>query len=259
MRYLYGGYSDVGYKRELNEDFMNVTELGNDCLFAVIADGAGSKASSLQPAAIATREVDNVIKRVYAKDKEALLKYPTLFMYEAMLSANQTIGAFKLGNEELFAGFASSLTCCLLYDNDKMAFAHTGNTRLYLIRVNPKDNIPNIRQLTVDQTKAHKMLNEGAITLEEYHTHPDRLIITGGLGVVSEPLIQTFEAKIKPLDFLLMTTDGIHYAIKPEPLAEIVIRSETCDNAVKALIEGAMSLKYNDNMSAIVLFNTENN
>ena len=45
--YLYGGATDVGYNRENNEDYMNVIELNDSTLLAILCDGAGSKCSSL--------------------------------------------------------------------------------------------------------------------------------------------------------------------------------------------------------------------
>ena len=41
--YLYGGATDIGYKRETNEDYINIIELDSSTLFAALADGAGSK------------------------------------------------------------------------------------------------------------------------------------------------------------------------------------------------------------------------
>lgn len=254
-KYLYGGLSDAGYKRELNEDFVSIQELNDDTLFAVIADGAGSKASSMQPASIVTREINACVQRLFQKDPELFLENTELLLPEIILSANQVLGAFKTANEELYGGFGVSVTCCLLFGDNRFAFAHTGNTRLYLLRVNPADGGIITKQITQDQTKAKKLLHEGYITAEQYHTHPDRLIITGGLGYITDPVIQTYSGKIKPLDFILLTTDGIHYAIRPEPMAEIVIRSNTCEDATKALVEAAKSLHYNDNMSSIVIFN----
>lgn len=259
-KFQYGGISDIGCKRELNEDYISITELDDHTLFAVISDGAGSKATGetpMQPASIVTREMNEIVQRVYKQDKNLLLENAEVILSEAIHCANRVLGAFKIANEELYAGFGASVTCCLLHDNNTFAFAHTGNTRLYLIRVNPKDGGISVKQLTVDQTKARDLVTEGYITLEQYHTHPDRLIITGGLGVVVDPIIQTYSGKIKDLDFLLMTTDGIHYAVRPEPMAELVIRSEKSEDAVNSLVTAAKSLQYNDNMSAIVVFNGE--
>lgn len=255
-KFLYGGLSDVGYKRELNEDYVSIIELDDDTIFAIIADGAGSKTTTMQPASIVVREMNEIVKRVFEQDKELLIANAEIFLSEAILAANRVLGAFKIANEELYSGFGASVTCCLLTSDNKITFAHTGNTRLYLIRIN-KDGGLSVKQLTQDQTKGKKLVNEGLITLEQYHAHPDRLIITGGLGMAIEPMIQAYSGKIKDLDFLLLTTDGIHYAIKPEPMAEIVVRSDKCEDANKALVEAAKSLHYNDNMSSIVIFNKQ--
>ena len=51
-----------------------------------------------------------------------------------------------------------------------------------------------------------------------------------------------------------MTTDGIHYAIRPEALSDIVLQSGSCADAAKSLIEAAKLEKYADNMSVIVAY-----
>ena len=253
--YLYGGATDVGYSRENNEDFMNVIELDDTTLFAILCDGAGSKCSSLQPASIAANHICDTIKRIYKSDKELLLSNSPLFLKEAILSANQVLGAFRKGNEEMYAGFGSGVTCCLCTEGGNITFAHTGNSRIYLIRVGVKDKIPQMKQLTRDHTKAQRLWDEGQITAEIYHTHPDRLVITSCLGIQSDPVIQTYSGKLRRDDILLMTTDGIHYAIIPDAIMQLVIAAENCDGAVATLIEAAKMQKYPDNMSAIVLWN----
>lgn len=253
-KFLYGGLSDVGYKRELNEDYLSIIELDDDTLFAIIADGAGSKTTTMQPASIVCHEINQIIKRIFEQDKETFLTNGELILNEAVLAANRVLGAFKIANEELYSGFGASVTCCLLTSDNQIIFTHSGNTRLYIIRVN-KDGGLSIKQLTQDQTKGNQLVHEGLLTLDQYHAHPDRLVITGGLGMAVEPVLQSYTGKIRDNDFLLMTTDGIHYAIRPEPMAEIVVRSEKCEDAVKALVDASKSLRYNDNMSAVVIFN----
>lgn len=252
--YLYGGASDVGYNRENNEDYMNVLELDDTTLFAILCDGAGSKCSSLQPASIAANHICDTIKRIYKTDPILFSDNASLFMREAILSANQVLGAFRKGNEEIYAGFATGVTCCLCRKDGEITFAHTGNSRIYLIRVG-KDKIASMKQLTRDHTKAQKLLDEGHITAEHYHTHPDRLVITSCLGIHSDPIVQTYSGKLKKDDILLMTTDGIHYAIIPDAIMQLVIAAENCDGAVGTLIEAAKMQKYPDNMSAVVLWN----
>lgn len=253
--YLYGGASDIGYKREINEDYINIVELDNSTLFAAVADGAGSKCSTLQPASIAAAEIFQEIQRIFQQDKALFLEHTDLFLRETIGMANRVVGAFKMGNEELYAGFGTGFTCCVCMADGKFTFAHVGNSRIYLIRLHPKDRTPTIRQLTQDHTQARQLLDAGLLAPEHYYSHPDRLVVTSCLGVTSEPIIQINSGRLKPDDILLMTTDGIHYAIIPNAIMQLVIGSQTCDNAVHALIEAAKMQKYPDNMSAIVIWN----
>ena len=256
--FLYGGQSDIGYERENNEDYLGAWELDDTCLLAIIADGTGSKASSLQPASICVSDIYDTIKAVFDHDKELLLNNAELFLKSALDRANRVLGAFKHGNEELYAGFASSVTCVLLWGDGNFAFAHAGNTRLYLIRVN-KDGIPTIRAITRDHTVAKELLDKGVLNPSQYYTHPDRLSLTSGLGLITSPEIQVFEGNIKENDMLLLTTDGIHYAIKTDAISDLVMQTETCDDASDILIKAAKSLKYSDNMSAMLIFRPRSN
>lgn len=250
---LYGGVSDVGYQRTINEDYINLVELDDDTLFAIVVDGAGSFNSEYQPAIIVTLEITNAIKRVFEKDKELFLNNTGLFLNEAILNANRVLGAFKLGNEEMYSGFASALTCCVVCKSGRITFAHAGNTRLYLLR--PMSDGATIKQLTKDHTKIQHLVDEGVIDEITYYQHPDRMVLYSGLGVVSEPTIQTFSGNIKTNDILLITTDGIHNAIRKEAMADIVYQSNDCKLAADMLIKGAKSLQNIDNMSAIVIWN----
>jgi len=253
--YIYGGASNIGYKREINEDYVNFTELDNTTLFSITADGMGSKCSTTQPASIAGSEIVSVVQRVFDTDKKLFYEHTGLFLSEALHTANRVLGAFKMSNEELYAGFGTSISCCVYDEGGAFTIAHCGDTRIYLIRVNQKDNIPSIRQLTQDHTKARRLLDDGVLTPEHYHTHPDRLVLTSGLGVVSDPVIQISSGTLRENDILLSTTDGIHYAIIPDAILQLVVRSEDCNSAAKALIDAAKMQKYSDNMSAAVVWN----
>ena len=251
--FFYGGSTNIGCRRDVNEDFIGAWELGEDVLLAIIADGAGSKTSSLQPAAIAGSRIREVIERVYRKNQDLFFEGIETFLEESFQTANQILGAFKMGNEELYAGFGTSITACVFYQN-KFTFCHAGNTRLYRIRVNEKDKVPSILQLTQDHTKATRLLKEGIIEPELFYAHPDRLTMTSGLGVVPDPVFQVFSAKLKVNDIFLLTTDGIHYAIRPEAMTDIIAQSGDCSSAADALIEAAKMQKYMDNMSAMLVW-----
>jgi protein phosphatase len=141
------------------------------------------------------------------------------------------------------------VTCCLFHD-DKYSFAHAGNTRLWLIRQGV------IRQLTLDHTKAYRLFMDGIIDEEQYHTHPDNVVLTSGVGVVADPEVQIYEdAKLKEGDIVLLTTDGIHYSVRPDAMTDIIIDAKNCESAAASLVQAAVATRgMADNMSALLVF-----
>lgn len=253
--YTYGGTSDYGYMREVNEDFLTFKALREDILLCVVADGAGSRQCgfALQPATIAATEIVDVLSHAYNTNPQMLEQYPVEMLMNAILSANRTIGVFKVANEDLYSGFGVCATVCLVI-KDKFYFAHCGNTRLYLIR-HMKDDSARILQLTHDHTLASRMVEEGTLADgDEYYSHPGRYSFTSGLGITANPEIQTYSGTLKKGDLLVMTSDGIHYAIRPEYISDIILQSENWELASKALIEGAKMQKMADNMTAAIIY-----
>ncbi len=255
--FAYEGSSNVGYQKSINEDDIGVVELDGETLLLMIADGTKSAIETrFQPASIAIHEVSSFLQRIFKQTPGLLTQYSELFLAEAIEHANRVLNVFSVCDEDYYAGFGCSFTCCLLYKKEEKIYAtvaSAGNTRLYLIRL--IKGVPSIHQLTTDHTRAADMVLSGLITEEQYYTHLDRLVLTSGLGVLPKPRIQILEdISLKKDDIILMTTDGIHYAIRPEALSDIVLQSGSCADAAKSLIEAAKLEKYADNMSVIVAY-----
>ena len=256
--YVYGGSSNIGYGREYNEDFIQLVELDKNNILAIIADGVGSNGQSMQPAAIVANEITLLVKEFFSTDKDMFLSKTDTILHFILSCANRVLGGFKMGSDELYGGYASAVTCCLLDENQKMTFAHSGNTRLYLLRDNNKKDVPPaLRQLTKDHTDAMRLVDIGEINIEEYHTHPGRMNLYSGMGVVTNPVIQTFSMPLKNNDILLLTTDGVHCAVRPDVMAQFILESDSCEAASQTLITGAQTVKYVDNMSTIIIWNIE--
>lgn len=247
-KYMIGAEIDIGYERENQEDFVEFKELDEDNLLCVIADGSGSRPQYPQPAAIVVLDIIENIEKIFNNKKEVFLNDPLYFLKDAMLRSNTILGAFKMGNEEIYSGYASSVTCCLLTQDQQFYIAHAGNTRAYLLRNGQ------ILQLTRDQTKGWELVDEEKITVETYHVHPDRLKLTSGIGMIVDPDIQLFNGKIKPNDLFFLSTDGIHYAIQPEAIKKIILESQSPEAAAANLVDAAKNvIKYPDNMSAVII------
>lgn len=130
------------------------------------------------------------------------------------------------------------------------SLGHSGNTRLYIIR-NGKVNL-----ITHDHTQAYELLQEGKIDSETYYVHDGRLKLTSGIGKIINPRIDTISGKLQEQDLVLMTTDGIHYALRPDAMSEIILNSPPeGTEATNALVNAAKNIvKYPDNMSAMLIY-----
>lgn len=124
------------------------------------------------------------------------------------------------------------------------------DTRLYIIR-NGKVNL-----ITHDHTQAYELLQEGKIDSETYYVHDGRLKLTSGIGKIINPRIDTISGKLQEQDLVLMTTDGIHYALRPDAMSEIILNSPPeGTEATNALVNAAKNIvKYPDNMSAMLIY-----
>lgn len=246
----YSGKSNVGTKMKTNEDYIlfNDHDFG-DNLYVSIADGAGSKESMFRPASIASHQVEKMLARLYKKNKNMFMDNIRIFMEEAFFCANDVLISFKLGDEEERMNFATTLTCALIEPDGKLTFAHAGNTRLYIIR----DGTP--LQLTKDHTEGQKLVDAKAITEDDYYTAIERLRLFNGVGVSPQPFVQTSSVKLKKNDVVVMTTDGIHYAYRPEAFFDILLRTQTMDEAAEEMIKTALDLKvYPDNISVNIIW-----
>ena len=252
--YIVNGSYEIGSGRTVNEDYVSVTEFDNDNVLTIIADGAGSQPSGLQPAVIAASEVIMHMRRQYARGVEYFHAHASEALTDAFLIANRVIGAFKTANEEYYSGVSCSMTACLLMKDGEFTMTHIGNTRLYMFRQNPKTQEVVMRQITVDETLAKTNMGTNGMQKEEYYLSEDRLVLTNALGVVPEPAVHTSKSKIRENELILLTTDGVHYAVREEAIKEIVLTAGTPEAAVKGLLVAAGYTNYNDNYGAAVIY-----
>ncbi len=246
--YGIGGLSDVGPERVHNEDYVQYAEPNDRTMLAVIADGAGSADDRPTPSSIAAESIIADVQAICREEPELLAAFPETVLKMCVRAAGRILDAFKMGNDELYAGYASSVTCILLMEEGRICVCHCGNTRLYILRDG------RMTQMTADHTVGWRMVDEGLLSQEQYYLHPDRLKLTSSLGMYPDPELQVFSGKIRENDILVLTTDGLHYAVRTEVMAELVLESTSPEEASQTLIAAAKSTGYPDNMSSIVLY-----
>lgn len=226
----YAARSDRGLVRANNEDSVYA-----GARLLALADGmgghaAGEVASQLVVAALAHLDDDEPGGDLLSK------------LEGAVRAGNQAIAAHVELEPEL-DGMGTTLTAILFADG-RIGMAHIGDSRAYMMRDGE------LTQITKDDTFVQTLVDEGRITAEEAHSHPQRSLIMKALtGHEVEPALIMREAKVG--DRYLLCSDGLSDPVSQETIAEAMQIPDVTD-AADRLIELALRGGGPDNVTVVV-------
>ena len=230
--------TDVGRRREVNQDYVYVTDrpIGPFPNLLTVADGMGGhKAGDFASSYTVNVLKDELKKTPMDKPEEILRSVVSIANHKLIEAASRDI---KL------EGMGTTLVAATVVGNT-LYFANVGDSRLYLI--NDK-----IRQLSKDHSLVEEMVRLGGIKAEEARNHPDKNIITRAIGVKEDVEPDIYEYRLKKGDMILMCTDGLSNMVEDEDMFNIVKGSRDAVEAVQMLIEKANSNGGRDNIGVIV-------
>ena len=223
--------TDVGRKREVNQDFVYVTDkpVGPFPNLLVVADGMGGhKAGDFAS--------KYTVKVLHEELENTKLDKPEEILNTIIHTANHEL--IKAAHSDVkLEGMGTTLVVATVIGNT-LYFANVGDSRLYLI--NDK-----IRQLSKDHSLVEEMVRLGGIKAEEAKNHPDKNIITRAIGVKEDVEADIYEYRLKKGDVLLMCTDGLSNMVEDEDMFDIVKGARDIVEAVLMLIEKANSGRDN--------------
>ncbi|WP_395309299.1 protein phosphatase 2C domain-containing protein [Mycobacterium sp. AMU20-3851] len=226
----YAARSDRGLVRANNEDSVYA-----GARLLALADGmgghaAGEVASQLVIAALAHLDDD--------EPGGDLLNKLNMAVHEG----NSAIAAHVEADPEL-EGMGTTLTA-ILFAGGRLGLVHIGDSRGYLMRDGE------LTQITKDDTFVQTLVDEGRITAEEAHSHPQRSLIMRALtGHEVEPTLIMREAKVG--DRYLLCSDGLSDPVSHETIAEALQIPDVTD-AADRLIELALRGGGPDNVTVVV-------
>ena len=226
----WGGRSDVGLVRGHNEDSF----LMRAPLFAV-CDGMGGHAAGEVASAIA---VQTLADEAPAVADEVLLG-------AAVESANIAVirGAEEGAGKP---GMGCTATCCLI-ERGKMAVAHVGDSRIYLLRHGT------LVRVTHDHSYVEELVDSGQITADEARLHPSRSIITRALGSDPEMYADHFTLEVSSGDRIILCSDGLSSMIPDSEIEALAVSSATPMQAADNLVASALTAGGLDNVTVLVV------
>ena len=226
----YAARSDRGLVRANNEDSVYA-----GARLLALADGmgghaAGEVASQLVIAALAHLDNDEPGGDLLSK------------LEHAVHQGNSDIAEQVELHPEL-EGMGTTLTA-ILFAGDRLGMVHIGDSRGYLLRDGE------LAQITKDDTFVQTLVDEGRITAEEAHSHPQRSLIMQALtGHEVEPALTMREARMG--DRYLLCSDGLSDPVSHETILE-AMKIADVNECADRLIELALRGGGPDNVTVVV-------
>ena len=135
-----------------------------------------------------------------------------------------------------------------LLDGSKMSIAHTGDSRVYLIRAN------SIVQLTDDHSIVSEQIKSGLLTKEEAEGSEIRNIITRALGTMPSVEVDLDEIDLMDADRIVLCSDGLTTMVPDNVILSTVAASDEPGSACGALIDIANKNGGKDNITVALVY-----
>jgi PPM family protein phosphatase len=252
MRILHASKSDVGMKRDNNED--NYLVFPEQNLFAVF-DGMGGHAAGEVASGIAVREMKEFYD-LTGKDPEAT--WPFKDDRAKSYDENRLVTSIKLCNARIIETSENDsskknmgTTCVSLTFVDrggaKAYVAHTGDSRVYLFRENK------LKRITIDHSLVEEYLRMGKITEEEAKNFPQKNIILRALGQQRQIEVEINAHDPRPGDIFLLCSDGLSGMVEDKFMESIMQKqSSNLEACCKKLLDTANANGGVDNSTVIL-------
>ncbi len=239
-------YTNRGLKRENNEDSLSIDgevfseisfeetkyrEIDKNIASFMVADGMGGH----NRGEIASSRVLKFLSSQKLSSKEEIIEG----IYEAKKSLNSLV---KKDNS-LF-GLGTTI-CGVSINGDKTYIFNSGDSRIYYY------NSPFLEQISYDHSLVQKLVESGAIKVEEMRFHYQKNILTSAIvGDETDrfPEVYVKELKSKNSIFILCS-DGVWESMSIEAFEESFKKRKP----YKKIIKNVFEYGANDNLSFIIL------
>lgn len=143
-------------------------------------------------------------------------------------------------------GGVTTLTVAMVVDNE-IVIGHAGDSRAYLFNGDHSEIV------TRDHSYPARLVEIGQLAPEDADDHPKRNQLWNAVGLGPELVIETYHRQVPSGGHLLLCSDGLWTELDEENLAQLVEDSKDPNETCANLIDAAMSVGGNDNLSAILV------
>ncbi|HKQ67933.1 MAG TPA: protein phosphatase 2C domain-containing protein [Polyangiaceae bacterium] len=245
------GQTDVGRQREHNEDAFAVEP---EVDLFVVCDGMGGNNAGEVASALATTSLRNFFQATAAgpfpgapeKGDEELSPAARRLVY-GVRKANSDVYEISSTRSE-HKGMGSTLVALhVSRDTGSVQIAHVGDSRCYRIRDGK------IQQLTRDHSLVGDALAWNPNLSEEELSRLPKNIISRALGLRRVVEVDVRSEPAYPGDIYLLCSDGLSGMVRDQQLLELVMLSDSLEEACETLIALANENGGTDNITALTV------
>ncbi len=248
MPVAFSGGTDVGRKRNHNEDFYSIFDDQN---LYVVCDGMGGHASGEVAAKLAVETVGEFFRATSA-DPEAT--WPYKMDKHRDYEENRLITSVKLANLRIyeaaqrdpkFRGMGTTLVTTFFIEGG-VYIAHVGDSRVYRIRGGA------LEQLTEDHSLLNDYIKMKKLSAEEIANFPHKNVIVRALGMKETVKVDTRFETLQRGDTYVLCCDGLSGPVTDQEILEVASKTNDLETSVKQLIQRANDNGGPDNITVVM-------
>ena len=242
------GMTDKGRVRPSNEDCFGV-DLG--LRLCVVADGMGGHNAGEVAASMA---VEVVLSSIRTASIEAA--WPFGFDQNVSATGNLLGSAIHLANKQIYdlatatpdyAGMGTTIVA-IVERAGMLSIAHAGDSRLYIYERGRA-----LTKVTEDDSWIAAVLSrDPKIDQATLKSHPMRHALTNVVGSRPKMTVNLKELPLRGGERMVLTSDGVHGAIEPAQMGEIMSQGGDLQTVAATLMNTALSNGSRDNVTVVI-------
>src|SRR5687768_4087267 len=244
------GATHAGNVRPHNEDRMLMDiPFG---LFAV-ADGMGGHNAGEVAASITIDTLKTFVERSHNDTDHT---WPFGIDGSLDFNGNRLRTGVKLANRRVFresesrdqyTGMGTTIVAMLI-DGTCASFCSVGDSRIYSVRKGE------CQRLTRDQTWVQLLLSQNpGMDPKSLENHAMRHVLTSVIGAQDDVEVPVASRPLVAGDRIVLCSDGVHGALTDREIGRIVTRARDVREAAQSLVDVALELDGEDNLTAVVV------
>jgi len=233
--------SDVGKRRNTNQDFAATYVNKANITLALLADGMGGHRAGDVASRQAVSEIGTAWEQTTLTDSEKTAQW----LIQKIQQESQAIYQKGQTQEEL-NGMGTTIIAVALF-GDQFTIANVGDSRAYLLRNHT------LTQITEDHSLVNELVKSGQITAEMALNHPRKNVLTRSVGLPSEVEVDVAIHYFGAQDYLLVCSDGLTNMVSDQEIAATIEGTPALETIVQQLIDQANARGGVDNITVLLI------